>query len=127
MDATHFAIAKTERLDDNREMITYAAEGYEGPALIVITTDRDGGRVLADIFFWRVSDPLIGLGTRDRVCDVSLEKHYGRWTAEMNGPSFSLATADGAKAFLGAIEVASAWFGLVRAEADYQNRGLADA
>lgn len=124
MDAVPFAIKETSKLDEERELITYAADGYDGAALTAITTTRGGVTEYVDLFFWRVTDLLTGHGVRDRVCDISLEKRHstGKWTAKMSGPSFAFDTADGAKAFAGALMVASAWFALARAEAGSKNK-----
>lgn len=124
MDATPFSITKVEKLDEARELITYSADGYDGPALTAITKTEEGTTTRVDLFFWRVTDPLQGHGFRDRVCDVDLDYRYGtkRWEAKMSGPSFAFDDMADAQAFAGALQVATAWFSLARAEADYRNR-----
>lgn len=124
MYATPFAIAKTEKLDAGRELITYASDGYVGSALTAITHTEEGAVTRVDLFFWRVTDPLQGHGLRDRVCDVDLDYRYGtkRWEAKMSGPSFAFDDMASAQAFAGALQVAAAWFSLAKAEADHRNR-----
>lgn len=54
---------------------------------------------------------------------MSLNRRFGSgWKAEMSGPSFAFTDLTDFQRFVGALRVASAWFALVRQEAQALGR-----
>lgn len=117
MDATPYSILRSEELD-SRPDFKRTLHHYEPGDLKVMVTEREGRTSDVEVFHWRPDGP-DGQGRRSKVASIDLYKRYslGKWAATMSGPSWDCIDMAEAKDLLGALQVAGAWFALVRQEA----------
>lgn len=125
MDSTKFSLERTEEVHPSLNTHIYT-KGASGMHLLASEyTDPHNRRV--ELAFW--DGPIDGAGRRLSVASVDLNFSYGdrKSTVSMSGASWCHRDPGEVRDFMGALEVAGAWFSLLRMEAAATDRELVQA